>query len=269
MLWGGWRESPVGWKVSPCTELLESGSRWGSHEERPGRLLRTSYFFYFGCPEEKPSRLYGECPRTSPGWGRGRGKASAESLRGGRPAGPAGVAESRCGNEGWGPNQTGPVPCRWPFTSFLSGLSTRGWWWVLWELPGAHSHLDEQSQAKRPPRRTVSARSHRRSQLSSDAPSGRLLLSSGLAPPLRDFRPRLRGEAGEGLDWCSRGAWKSGAPPHSDRSQWPRNCTYEVSCMWCDLAEGMSVWVPWVQGSSACSTMAHSVLHSLGTRSGL
>lgn len=213
-----WRESPVGWKVSPWTELLESGSRWGSHEEKPGRLLRTSYFFSISAALK---RGRAGCMASARGAVQGEEEAGERPrLRvweEGDPRGPRGCREPLWE---WGlGSQSDPVCSPRPLTlltSFLSGLSTRGLVMGPYEsFLEPHSHLDEQSQAKRPPRRTVSARSHRRSQLSSDAPSGtpaRLLRAS--CARLRDFRSPPRGEAGEGLIGAPRGAWKSGKPSH-------------------------------------------------------
>lgn len=265
MLWGGWRESPVGWKVSPWTELLESGSRWGSHEEKPGRLLRTSYFFSISAALK---RGRAGCMASARGAVQGEEEAGERPrLRvweEGDPRGPGGCREPLWE---WGlGSQSDPACSPRPLTlltSFLSGLSTRGLVMGPYEsFLEPHSHLDEQSQAKRPPRRTVSARSHRRSQLSSDAPSGtpaRLLRAS--CARLRDFRsppcgvklakawlvPRAApGRVGNHLTFYLKVEIR------------PRNCTKEVSVYVVWQAEVVwSVQSVKFAGIQTCSTMAH------------
>ena len=158
----------------------------------------------------------------------------------------------------WGlGSQSHPACSPWPLTlltSFLNGLSTRGLVMSPYEsFLEPHSHLDEQSQAKRPPRWTVSARGHPRSRRSSDAPSrmpARLLRAS--CARLRDFRSPPCGWSRRRLDWCPARRledWKTVSPFICKSKLDPGTARRGFQCTWSDSLR-------WYEASKVSSLQA-------------
>lgn len=241
MLWGGWRESLSGGRFRPaqsCWSLGVGEESWRETGPAPENFL---FLFYLAALKRRNWR--------QAVW-RCRGAVQGEEEAGERPrlrvweGDPRAAGPSRCGNGGLGSQSDQAVPLASAEPSHLLPERVKRARLVMSPYESflePHSHLDEQSQAKRPPRGQF-PHSHRQVKLSSRHSFRAACSLLRLPAPLRGWVPPAR-TGWRRLDWCPAAPGRVGNPLTfcfgKSKKLDPGTALRRFQCMWCDGLSGV------------------------------